>query len=333
MGWGDPVVGGVDLRRAAIRSPNYVAGSAGWTINQDGSVEFNNGTFRGTVTAGTFIGTNYIQNGSGIFEYDGTPALGNLISSDAVTSGTDSFGNAYLAGFTTYNHTNHVFVNLHNGQLSAGPFASSPPYTPDTTDAMLVTYSPTGPNTLIQSHLQPASSLNDAAQIQLFPGAAGLAPPQISFRDALSANFILAAIFGVHIYQLSTGVNESWHAAGAAANWTIGSLQYRNDGLDNLVAVGSLTYTGANVAAAGGSVATTASATAYHPVNQWKAPCAHYTSTSVQKNTAATAIFNTNGTISIQWGDGVAGSAHDVNGLATGDIFWIESRVPLGNIA
>lgn len=38
---GDPVVGGVALRRAAIQSPNYVHGVSGWAINQDGSAEFN----------------------------------------------------------------------------------------------------------------------------------------------------------------------------------------------------------------------------------------------------------------------------------------------------
>jgi len=44
-----PTVAGVVLIRSSIQSPNYVAGVSGWTINQDGSVEFNNATFRGTV--------------------------------------------------------------------------------------------------------------------------------------------------------------------------------------------------------------------------------------------------------------------------------------------
>ena len=46
---GNPIVGGVALRRPAIRSPDYQVGVSGWTINQDGSAEFNNATFRGTV--------------------------------------------------------------------------------------------------------------------------------------------------------------------------------------------------------------------------------------------------------------------------------------------
>lgn len=36
-----------------VQSTSYSAGSAGWRINADGSVEFNSGTFRGTVTVGS----------------------------------------------------------------------------------------------------------------------------------------------------------------------------------------------------------------------------------------------------------------------------------------
>ena len=85
------------LRLAFLRSPNYAAGVSGWTINQDGSAEFNNLTIRGT-----FNGTNFVINSSGAFFYNGTPAAGNLIASIASASGTDSHGNTYLAGITSY---------------------------------------------------------------------------------------------------------------------------------------------------------------------------------------------------------------------------------------
>jgi hypothetical protein len=49
MPFGDPPVGGNTLIRPAIHSPNYVAGVSGWSINRDGSAEFNNATFRGNV--------------------------------------------------------------------------------------------------------------------------------------------------------------------------------------------------------------------------------------------------------------------------------------------
>jgi hypothetical protein len=117
------VVGGTVLRRAAIESPNYVAGSAGWIIKQDGSAEFNNVTIRGgTVEDGT------------AFYYSGTPAAGNMIASVAAANGTDSHGNHYLAGITSYSvGTPFSFaVNLNNGQVqyftaaanSAGPWTN-----------------------------------------------------------------------------------------------------------------------------------------------------------------------------------------------------------------
>ena len=59
---GDPVVGSTVLRRPAIQSPNYSAGSAGWTINSYGSAEFNNLTIRGT-----FQGTDLVINTNGAF--------------------------------------------------------------------------------------------------------------------------------------------------------------------------------------------------------------------------------------------------------------------------
>jgi hypothetical protein len=45
------VVGGVTLVRPAIQSPGYSTGATGWTINADGSAEFNNVTIRGQLQA------------------------------------------------------------------------------------------------------------------------------------------------------------------------------------------------------------------------------------------------------------------------------------------
>jgi hypothetical protein len=94
----NPVVGGTVLRRQAIRSPNFITGVSGWTINQDGSVEFNNGTFRGTVTAGTFVGTHWEATADGIFFWNGVPGSGNPPIFFVVRPGvtTDPFGNSLL---------------------------------------------------------------------------------------------------------------------------------------------------------------------------------------------------------------------------------------------
>lgn len=47
MSFSNPIVGGVTLIRPAIQSPDYVAGATGWSINKDGSAEFNDVVIRG----------------------------------------------------------------------------------------------------------------------------------------------------------------------------------------------------------------------------------------------------------------------------------------------
>lgn len=91
---GNEVVGGNTLRRAAIASPNFVTGISGWSINQDGSAEFNNVVIRnGQVVSGTAL------------YYSGPPALGNLVASVSAAAGTDTPGNHYLAGVASYRNT------------------------------------------------------------------------------------------------------------------------------------------------------------------------------------------------------------------------------------
>src|SRR5215475_711890 len=97
-GFNNSIVGGVgNLIRTFIRSPNYVTGVSGWTINKDGSAEFNNLTIRGT-----FQGTLFVINNNGAFFYFPTEAAGNLIASIASSNGTDPFGNAYKVGIASY---------------------------------------------------------------------------------------------------------------------------------------------------------------------------------------------------------------------------------------
>ena len=117
---GDPVVGSTVLRRPAIQSPNYQAGAAGWTINQDGSAEFNNLTIRGT-----FAGTDFVINSSGAFFYSPSEAAGNLIASIAAAAGADQFGNQYLAGVSSYgasfaSQLGGGFVVLYSGSQLGG---------------------------------------------------------------------------------------------------------------------------------------------------------------------------------------------------------------------
>ncbi|MFD9242752.1 hypothetical protein ACFV0D_12630 [Streptomyces sp. NPDC059556] len=59
MSFNNPIVAGTTLVRNAIKSPDYVPGVSGWSINRDGTVEFNALTSRGEVIAGS--ATDYVR--------------------------------------------------------------------------------------------------------------------------------------------------------------------------------------------------------------------------------------------------------------------------------
>lgn len=64
--------------------------------------------------------------GDGIFIYSPTPALGNLVASfTGALGGTDSFGNTYQAGLTSYNGSHWVSVQAGEIVFSDGTFISS----------------------------------------------------------------------------------------------------------------------------------------------------------------------------------------------------------------
>lgn len=69
-----------------------------------------------TDLAQLLAGTNFVINANGEFRYSGPPAAGNLAFSDTNSSGTDGFGNAYLAGLTQYStYGGGVFALQENG--------------------------------------------------------------------------------------------------------------------------------------------------------------------------------------------------------------------------
>lgn len=117
MGWGNPILGGIKLIRAAIQSPNYVAGSVGWSVNQDGSSEFNNVTVRGTV----------IDSES--FIYDPSPGTGNLLASISPgVSGNpflDQYGNLVIPGVTSYNTVDTSYATLFDDSFEAGTISGN----------------------------------------------------------------------------------------------------------------------------------------------------------------------------------------------------------------
>ncbi len=65
---------GIKVTKRSIQSYDYVSGVSGWKIDANGDVEFNAGTFRGTLTAGSI----YIPNSvNPVFSVD---SLGNVIA-------------------------------------------------------------------------------------------------------------------------------------------------------------------------------------------------------------------------------------------------------------
>jgi len=103
----------------SIASENYSAGSAGWAINGAGDAEFNNVTVRGTLSAGTFTGTNTVTTGTS-----------NLLKSQNYSAGStgweiDGSGNAEFNNITARgtietagSGTRITFGSLGNDEIS-----------------------------------------------------------------------------------------------------------------------------------------------------------------------------------------------------------------------
>lgn len=94
MPFNNPIAGGLDLIREALQSPNYVPGSAGWSINQDGFAEFNGVVFRGTLNSVSVDGLHSIDIAAGEIQIDQQYVNGSITG--LVASTTDLSGN-YLS--------------------------------------------------------------------------------------------------------------------------------------------------------------------------------------------------------------------------------------------
>jgi hypothetical protein len=99
-------VAGDTLVYSSIHSPNYAQGSSGWTINKDGSAEFQNVLVRGTITASNIIGSTITG---------GTITGGDFQSanfSNASMTGFDLNGNATPDTAGTPGNTIQVYSNF-----------------------------------------------------------------------------------------------------------------------------------------------------------------------------------------------------------------------------
>ena len=189
------------LIREAIKSPNYAAGSAGWSINKDGSAEFNNVTIRGTLfaTSGPSGETAELSAGELFLSFPG-----DVTSSSLVALGP---GEVQLQSGTE--GTGDVAASLRIWSKNAGPGGSagtaalSVPLTgcvPGTTTpetwhtlatgngwttsiALKYRYLTSPPNSIqIAAYLIPGSTIADATIIATLPS--GYIPAHSQFFTA-----------------------------------------------------------------------------------------------------------------------------------------------------
>jgi len=92
MAFRNPAIAGQYLVRPALRSPNYVTGSTGWTVNRDGSAELNSAVIRGSVSIGNPAAQHAIL---------ANPATGDVVdvydSSNRLVMWIDAFGTVNTA--------------------------------------------------------------------------------------------------------------------------------------------------------------------------------------------------------------------------------------------
>ena len=158
--------------------------------------------------------TNQVQNqvivagaNGGVFVYSASPAFGNLVTSDTATSGTDPYGNAYLAGFTTYIDNHPAFANwtatsLWNGKLSVYEAATA-----------------AGPWSLLTSiSVGQNASLGPATHLDI--GSGGGTP--IIFRDLVSSPHGVQGTIPIVQTDISTNaVGNTGTAGDITTAWTV----------------------------------------------------------------------------------------------------------------
>lgn len=132
MTFSNPIVGGTTLIRPAIHSPDYVAGVSGWTINKDGTAEFNDVVIRGELESDNYVpgvsGWKLYENGDAEFNSveirgtgTGVPIAIGADTAPQVVLGTNA-NIGYIQFFT------HRPIEDDQTAINAGAFAPGQPY-------------------------------------------------------------------------------------------------------------------------------------------------------------------------------------------------------------
>jgi hypothetical protein len=211
------VVGGTTLVRTAIQSPGYTPGVSGWSINADGSVDLNSGTFRGPVLLGAAPNPRI--------------AIGPAIPAELVAFG--------VANNVTFSQVVLYYTNNTDYRWEAtGTFVAVPCYFTGTYDTV------NGVFIISRVLNQGAGSIDQSF------GSLALNTFQLSVR-LLNASFqVFAAnsdgidVAGNVLTAIIGGGNETWHAFPYANGWSDNAggfrhLMYRRTALHEIQIIGT----------------------------------------------------------------------------------------------
>lgn len=346
MGFLNPIIGdGGALVRPAIKSPAYTPGSAGWTINQDGSAEFND-----LVLRGVFSGLDYVVSEDGIFFYNGAPAAGTMAGSWAPVDGTDPYGNTYAAGLALYTALGSIFLGGVDGMLrsigSSGAAVTvadgfigfdATPETPGHSSAAIEQNRDRGHGSLYLEGGADAPA-DQAAMLGVVTSYGTPVPGQQDTYPRTSTSNVAESVVAHHYVSGAVvksskdgNASEVWHTVGAAGQPAYGApfaagstagnyqaLQYRLDAEDNLHLEGAWHCT-ASVTSA--TVLTLP--VGNRPTVARAVPVTSDTSAGAVSPTNCLLQFNSNGPVNL----------HLSTASAVGQNFYVNVKIPLGNLA
>lgn len=119
-GPGNPILGGDTLIRDSIQSADYVPNTTGWAIFRDGSIDMNNGAFRGQIVVNSADGSAVIiaPNAGGKVEFEPLDVTGvTKLANGEIFSSVASFAGGHYA-FMTLNTPRIMDASGTVGQVS-----------------------------------------------------------------------------------------------------------------------------------------------------------------------------------------------------------------------